>query len=227
LAPREKRLAERLGDFDVIEMHNPLNEKKFNPSIPVEDLKREFSVRNECIVTFVGRLEDEKNALGFIDAVHMIKNQVQNVIFFIVGYGPQRSEVEARVREFGLDDRIIITGTRNDVNAFCAVSDIFVAIDLSDNLWSNTMIEAMASGCACIVTDVGDTGDYLRHIDDVYIIPVSDTKAISDALLLLIQDEKLRKQLAENALRYITDNNFYQKDVMKKLLSIYKEVLTA
>ena len=226
LAPREKMLAQQLGNYKIVEMHNPLNRNEFNPFISVDKLIREFSLNGKRIVSFVGRLVDEKNALELIDAIRMIKHELNDVVFFIVGTGPQKSIVESRVLEFGLEDLVFVTGSRSDTNVFYAASDIFVAIDLSDNLWSNTMIEAMASGCACIVTDVGDTAHYLRHIDDVYIIPVGDAQALSDALLLLLRDETLRKQLAENALRYIASNDFYKQDVVKKLLSIYEEALT-
>ena len=55
LAPGESMLARKLGNYNIIEMHNPLDGERYNPNIPIEKFKKEFQLNNDLIVSFIAR----------------------------------------------------------------------------------------------------------------------------------------------------------------------------
>ncbi len=225
LAPGESILARELGDYEIIETHNPLDGNKFNPDIPFANLKKEFNLHDELIVSFIGRLFPETDPLTFVEAIPSVIKQFSNVKFFIVGFGILKDEVEKKIIELNIGEFVILTGNRQDTNVFHAATDIYVNPRVYENLWNNSMIEAMASGCACIVTTAGEVTNYLTHMKNVYMIPPQNPEKLAEALILLLNDKNIRDSLIQNARAYIKENPFYKQEVVNHLLSIYRNML--
>lgn len=224
LAQEETKLTKALGDYEITEMHNPLDRNAFNSKIPTDLLQKEFGLKNESIITFIGRLSPEKDPLTFIESIPEVVAHIKNVRFFVVGYGSLIEAVKKRVREQNLEKFVIITGLRNDTQLFHALSDIYVSTPTETNLWSNALIEAMASGCACIITDAGETSTCLKHMQEVILVPPRSRKQLSEAMILLLKNRDQIQKLSLNAMKYIENNKFYKEDVVSQLKQIYHDV---
>ncbi|MFW6275209.1 MAG: glycosyltransferase family 4 protein [bacterium] len=84
----------------------------------------------------------------------------------------------------------------NDNQTLYHRADVFVSAELSGG-WSNTSAEAMACGTPLIATNVG-TLDFLTHLETGFLLKNGKARQIEKALLFLMSDFKLRKQLSLN-----------------------------
>jgi glycosyltransferase involved in cell wall biosynthesis len=208
----EKSLHIKLKNTVVIPTGIPHN-RKLNPS----KIKREFRLKKEKVITFVGRLHPVKGLEYFLQAAKLINDP--RLKFILVGDGIQMSEIKKFVSENNLDSKIILTGWRDDVPDILAASDIYVLPSLSEGL-PTSLLEAMAIGLPCIVTDIGLP---VEHMKSALVIPTKSPEAIADAIKKLLTDSKLRKTLSKNGHKYLVAHHSMLASI-KKYIEVYKKL---
>lgn len=147
---------------------------------------------------FAARLEEGKGPLVLLDALAQVNRERQVGIARLAGMGPQRSDVEARIRDLALGKTCELVGHYSDPlgrTAFMDSLDVFVLPSLAEGT-PISIIEAMAHGVPVIATDVGGIPDILDANCGV-LVPPGDPAALADAMLLLIHDAELRKSMGE------------------------------
>ncbi|OIO24063.1 hypothetical protein AUJ65_02125 [Candidatus Micrarchaeota archaeon CG1_02_51_15] len=149
--------------------------------------------QNATVITFVGRLVKVKACDVLLKAFK--KTRDKNTILLIVGDGPERTALEKQAYELDLGGRVRFLGHRSDLPAIMAATDVFVLPSHSEGLPSS-MLEAMASHCACIVTDIGLP---VENEVDVLVVKPGDAAALARAITKLAKRPRLREQLARKA----------------------------
>ena len=117
-----------------------------------DKVKKEFSIENKFVVGHVGRFNYPKNHKFIIDVFSEIQKIKEDSVLMLVGDGDLRSQIEQKVRDLGLSDKVIFTGVRSDVNDLMQGMDVFLFPSLYEGL-PVTMVEAQASGLKCIISD--------------------------------------------------------------------------
>lgn len=173
-------------------------------------------------VVFVGRLEKWKGIDVLLRAFVRIKCPMPNdqgipksqapiLRLRIVGEGSQRKPLEKLAGDLGISDRVTFTGfiPVPQVYKEFAEAEIFCGLSRSEAL-GNVFLEAQAAGCAVIGTEVGGIPDIVKDGETGLLVPPDDAEAAADALKKLLEDEDLRRRLAqagvENAKGYDWDN---------------------
>jgi len=150
-------------------------------------------------VTYVGRLESVKGVEDFLAAADMMRVDFPEVRFQVVGWYKKDHPLVAQYR-----DRVEFTGLRHDIPAILKATDIFVLPSYSEGL-SNALQEAMASGCACIASDVGGNRFLIVNGVSGFLFPAGDCEALASHLRRLIQDAAKRHTLGEAAHKRIKE----------------------
>jgi sugar transferase (PEP-CTERM/EpsH1 system associated) len=150
------------------------------------------------VVGTVGRLVPVKDHLTLLAAFETIAAGRQDVHLVVVGDGPERASLEARVREARLEGRVWLLGRRRDVADLMGLFDVFVLSSVSEGL-PLTIIEAMAAGLPVVATDVGGNSQAVRDQVTGYLVPPSDPAALARAIARLLDDPPLRERLAHEA----------------------------
>lgn len=112
----------------------------------------ELSLDGKVVYGHVGRLHEAKNHKFLLDVFAKIHEKQPESALLIVGDGTEREKIENRIRELSLEDSVIMTGSRPDVNELMQAMDCF----LFPSLWEGlpvTVVEAQAAGLACLVSD--------------------------------------------------------------------------
>jgi len=138
-------------------------------------------------VISVGQLISRKRMDVLIDAVAELGRRGRVVRTAIVGAGPLKDELERRISDRGVADRVSLLGFRNDVETLLRKSRLFALV--SD--WEGVpfaMIEAMCTGLVPIVTDVGTIADWITDGKNGHIVPVGDAQALAGTLERLLDD---------------------------------------
>jgi len=152
------------------------------------------------VVGNVARLDPIKNHRLMLNAVKEISALHPDLHLCLVGDGPEREGLEAMAKKLGIQSHVLFTGTRQDVYLFYERMDVFILTSFSEGT-AMTLLEAMASGLPCIVTDVGGNPEIIEDGNTGFVIPNNDCQALVEKISLLKQQPKLRKELGRNARR--------------------------
>jgi len=154
-------------------------------------------------VLAVGRLVPKKGFDVLIDAIAATGN---GITLRIVGDGPERDALHARVAQNGVAGRVTLAGacTHTTLPAEYSKADVVVVpsvVDASgdrDGL-PNVVLEAMASGRPVVGTDVGAIGAAVEHGRTGLLVPAGSPRAIAESLETLAADVALRRTLGRRA----------------------------
>lgn len=144
-------------------------------------------------VTYVGRLESVKGVDDFLAASVPLKQEFPDLRIQVVGWYGDHHPL---VRQYGRE--VVFTGLRADIADVLARTHIFVLPSLSEGL-SNALMEAMASSCACIASDVGGNRFLIQNGVSGLLFPAGDREALAAHIRRLIEDSAKRKSLGEAA----------------------------
>jgi glycosyltransferase involved in cell wall biosynthesis len=168
------------------------------------------------IFSTIGRLDWTKDLPNLIDAFSHFVNAEPESLFYIVGDGHLRSQLESQVAQLGLATKVIFMGHRQDVPSILGSSDIFLFSTSPTEGIGNVMIEAMASGTPMICTDTGPCREVLGEGLGGVLVPPGDPKMLSQAMLALWRDPARRARLSAQARRFA--NQRYTRDICGKQL---------
>lgn len=155
-----------------------------------------LGVKNEEIVIgVVGRFDPLKDFHNFVSAAALVVAQRSDVKFLMVGRGNEWSNMTLRrwIENAGLIDNFYLVGQQTDVAYFLSAMDIFCLSSVKE-AFPNVVVEAMAMGLPCVVTQAGDAADILG--DDKFVVSVSDSISLAHSLLKVCQlDSSNRKHI--------------------------------
>jgi len=113
---------------------------------------------------------------------------------------------------------------------YFATADIFIGPSVVTNSGDTegqgvVFLEAMASGTAVIASDVGGVRDIVRNRETGMLIPQKDPEAIAEKTVLLMDNRKLRNELAENG-RKLAEDKYSWETIAKQFLATYGHLIT-
>ncbi len=135
----------------------------------------------------VAHLSAEKGLNFLIEAASLIKDVHTRAHFIIVGDGKCRPELEAQVRNRGLEKCFVFTGFQANPAEYLKKLDIFVLPSLSEGL-SSAILTAMAHGLPVIATEVGGIPELVAHEKSGILVPPGNPPALAAAIERLLSD---------------------------------------
>ena len=114
-----------------------------------------------------------------------------------MGDGCLKNELIKLSINLNIADKIIFTGQRNDIPLLQTI-DIGVLTSDSEG-FSNSIIEYMAAGISTVATDVGGNRELIENNIDGFLAPPDNPQLIADAILKLINDEKLSVMMGKSS----------------------------
>lgn len=139
---------------DTIIFHNAIDTDNFKYDISVRNrIRKEFNLNNELVIGHVGRFAYQKNQEFLINVFKEIQNIHPNSKLLLVGgEGGMMSVSKDLVKELNLNQQVIFTGIRDDVNDLMQAMDVFVFPSRWEGL-GIVLIEAQATGMLCFASD--------------------------------------------------------------------------
>lgn len=150
------------------------------------------------LVVFTGRLHPGKGLTKVVRAWPYVLQRFPMARLWLVGEGPQEGELASLVGAMGLQSRIILPGAFDTVEDVLAAADAFVLPSLHEGM-SIALLEAMAAGLPCVVSDIPGNRILIDHDETGVIFPVDDISALADSLTRAIADQQLATNLGEAA----------------------------
>ena len=144
------------------------------------------------VIAVVGRLVENKGTLETADAIRGLDAEVK-VVF--AGSGPLEHELRERC---AADDRLEWIGQTDAVHEVLGPADIFVRYSTTEGQ-SLAVLEAMACGCAVVVSDIPANRELVTDGVNGLVVPLGDVDALREAIERLVGDAGLRRRIAAAA----------------------------
>ena len=188
-----------------------LNLAKFGDvTVDINSKRKELGISpNAKIMLSVGELNENKNHQTVIKAI-----KDMDVYYIIAGIGNKRDELQTVIDAQGMTDRIKLLGHRTDVGELYAISDLFVFPSFREGL-SVSLMEAMASGLPCAVSQIRGNTDLIDENGGVYFDP-HDIADVRRALEQLDREHKEYGAYNKEKIR-----GFGNEAVLARLKDIY------
>lgn len=193
-------------------IYNPVDVKQFE--IPPK-------AHNTINLITAGRLSAQKNQKMLIDAFSLVAKTRSDVRLKILGDGPLKEELRAQIITNSLENVVQLMGNVDNVADCFAESDIFVLSSDYEGL-PLVVLEAMAAGLPIIATDVGGVRDIVT--DNGILVESRNCDALDDAILKLINDEKLRIQMGVCSRKNV--QQYDSKIIAEKYTQLYEKYST-
>jgi glycosyltransferase involved in cell wall biosynthesis len=137
----------------------------------------------------VAALRNWKGHAYLLDALATLARHPRAPRLLVIGDGPQRRNLERRVADMGLAERVRFEGFR----------DVFVLPSYGDEGVSQAAMQAMACALPVVVTDVGGMRDAVTPDHTGLMVPPRDANALASAIARLLDDAELARRLGERA----------------------------
>jgi len=175
----------------------------------------------ELVVGAICVLRPEKRLDVLVDAFARIAAPGRTLV--IVGSGAMLPELRQQCARLSIEPYCHFEPNTSAVAAWLHSMDVFVLPSRTEAL-SNSLMEAMACGCAVVASDVGGNPELVSHFSTGLLFPSGDAQALADALKMLAQDPKLRAELGDRAAASI-EQRFTVAISAHRMGEIYREKL--
>lgn len=175
-------------------------------------------------VLLPARLLKEKGIYDYVEAVRTLHEKQIKAEFLLAGdpdHGNPSSISVEQVRAWEEEGCLRWLGHVDDMPELFRSVDIVTLPSYGEGL-PKGLIEAAASGCALVATDVPGCREVIDNEMNGLLVPVRDSKALSEAIERLLLDSDLRIRLA-NSGRQKVISNFDDRFVINKTMEIYSE----
>ncbi|NOQ14935.1 MAG: glycosyltransferase [Methyloprofundus sp.] len=186
--------------------------------------------KDALVLLFVGRLVEKKGVKDLLVAYSQLTNEQRNQTqLWIIGDGSERSALEMLSRSLQLENKVTFWGKlpNEQLPDYYAAADIFIAPSITDSAGDTegqgiTLVEAMASATAIISTDTGGINEVIEHNATGLLTPPKNPVKLKAAIIRLIEDQELRKMLAQKA--KLAAQNYAWAQVGQRFQTLYKQV---
>jgi glycosyltransferase involved in cell wall biosynthesis len=137
----------------------------------------------------------------------------------IVGEGPERPRVEARIRALRLEDSVTLTGQQVSADPYYGIAHVVVLSSRSEGS-PNALLEAMAAGVPVVATAVGGIPEIVAHGESALLVNGGDAKAMAGSIQRILEDNALAKSLSRVA-RALIRQRHTPEGRARRLVEIY------
>jgi len=198
-----------VGVKNVTTIYTGIDTNLYKPN-NLKKLRKEYNISDDTIVIgIVAVLRAAKRHKDLIEAISQID---RNIKLIIVGNGPQWDNIQKLIKEKNLEDKVIMTGERNDVPEILSDFDIFVLPSKEEAL-GTSILEASSAGVPVIGSRVGGIPECVREDKNGLLFDAMNVEDLKDKLLTLIDDKEKLNFYKKNAREFIKENFSVEKMV--------------
>lgn len=193
----------------IMTIPNGINLQELEVPYTSDECKKELSLRtDEKIILFVGALISYKSPNLLVQSLPLILKKVPEAKLVLVGGGPMQNELENMAKELNISDKVTfagpVVGTKKAL--YFKAADIFaLPSTLSSEVFPLVLLEASASRLPMVVSSLNTLRCIIEDKFNGTITKTGDINSLADAIITLLNQPDLRRQMGENAWRKVQD----------------------
>lgn len=209
----------------VVAIPTGIDLERFDPDSTPDTLRTELGLgAGTLIAGTVAILRRKKGHHILLEAIPGILKEIPEAVFVFAGDGPQKENIEAKIKELGVSGNVRLLGLRKDVPIVLKGLDLFVLPTLQEAL-GTAIIEASAMGKAVVATRVGGVPEAV--IDNVTgLLADTDPGSLAKAVIRLLKDHGLRRGMGERG-REMAVKEYSIERMSERMFELYSTLVAA
>jgi len=205
---------------------NGIDPRDLEPVVPdLPGLRARYASQDGRLVLLVGRLVYEKGFHLALDALAPVIKRLGNVRFVVAGTGTAEAELKRQARRLGLLAHGSFLGWVGDdmLHSLYRVAEVAIVPSIYEP-FGLVALEAMASGCLCIVADTGGLREVVPGDGTVGLrFPSRDSGALGELLEQVLTDDEGRERVVAEAREHVLA--FDWAAVARRTREVYEELV--
>jgi len=199
---------------------NGIDPADLQPVADLGELRARFAAPDDRLVLLVGRLVYEKGFQIALDALPQVIRRAGRVRFLVAGSGTHEAELKQQAHRLGLMRHGTFMGWIGDdvLHSLYRIADLCVVPSIYEP-FGLVALEAMASGCPCIVADTGGLREVVPDNDAGLRFRSRDPRALARMMQRVLTDDALRDRLVAEASAHVL--RFDWADVAQQTAAVY------
>lgn len=190
--------------IDVV--YNGLDFSKLLPRLTPEEVRSRLGIPTDRrLIGCIGRLHPVKGQITLLDAARELLKTDPDLLFLIVGEGPHRPLLEARLRELGLEEQVIMPGYYDHVSDLYPLFSAFCLPSVMEGM-PLVLLEAMHFGVPIAASDTGGIPELIQNRENGLLFSPGNPHGLAAAVRELLNDPTLKSRCVdagrETALHY-------------------------
>jgi glycosyltransferase involved in cell wall biosynthesis len=132
------------GKINIFKTVINTDENAYNPDLR-RKARKKLGIDNNIVYGFIGRYVTQKNPLFLIDIFNEISKRQKNAKLIMIGFGELKDDMYAKIKDYGIEEKVVDLGRRDDIRQFYNAFDAFLLPSLYEGL-PVVGIEAQCSG---------------------------------------------------------------------------------
>ncbi|MDO8500073.1 MAG: glycosyltransferase family 4 protein [bacterium] len=190
-----------LKEEDTRVMPNWIDVRRFADKTGREELRRHFGIaEGGKVVLFVHRLSRRKGSHQILPVAGRVAKSVPDVIFLIIGLGPEEESLELEIRNWKLENYVRMIGeiSNKNIPEYFHAADVFF-MPSEEEGFPHVLLEAQASGTPYVASDVGGVKEITPpELSDCVVDPL-DTELFAECIIGLLGRGQLEIESIGNA----------------------------
>ncbi len=212
-----------IDEVRVTVIPNGIDCGDLHPVADLDALRATFAEPDERLVVLVGRLVYEKGFQLALDALPQVIRRSGRVRFLVAGSGTHEAELRKQATRLGLDAHGTFMGWIGDdvLHSLYRIADLCVVPSIYEP-FGLVALEAMASGCPCIVAHTGGLKEVVPNADVGLRFRSRNPRALATMMRRVLDDDALRDRLVAEASVHVL--RFDWNDVARQTADVYAEL---
>lgn len=192
---------------------------------PIKNLSKEFP-QFKFIIFMASRLTREKRIDVALSALKKIVGEFPHTGLVIAGSGHELSSLKNKAKRLGISKNVAFVGWQKDLISYFKTADMFLLSSEYEG-YGMTLIEAGASGCPIVTTEVGIAKTHMfKHDENCLICPVNNTDCLGESISRLIHNNAKRELFKLNMLDTIKKVSVSQDEYSSKYVELLHNLLS-
>jgi phosphatidylinositol alpha-1,6-mannosyltransferase len=197
----------------MVQLTPGVGENVFRPGLDASQIGHQLGLHDRPLIVTVGRLVPRKGQDRLIEALPEIRKRVKDAALVVVGEGPYRAKLEAKIRDLNLNEHVRLVGRvpLADLPIYLSAGQVFAMP--SRNRFAGleveglgiVYLEASACGVPVIAGNSGGAPDAVRDGITGFVVDGQDRGAIVDRIVTLLEDRELAIRMGKAGREFVLE----------------------
>lgn len=187
-----------------------------------ELIKKEMGYEGKRILINVGRLIESKGQIDLIQAFEKVSKNNPELLLLIAGEGKFRQNLEEKIKNLGLSDKVLLLGNRQDIPNLLAISELFVFPTYLEGL-PGSLIEAMMSKTPVICSNIPENKECVPK-KGAYFFNPGDITELSKLIENCLNKPDNSNLMIQRSYNYAI-KNFELENISERYENVYYDLL--
>jgi glycosyltransferase involved in cell wall biosynthesis len=177
--------------------------------------------KNKFLITFVGRFELGKNVDLIVDIAKITSNKDDEVEFLLVGDGPEKRNIEMKIKRHSLESKVKILPFTNEIMKIYSKSNLFLFVSSFES-FGNVVAEAIFSGLPILCYKIPALSELVN--DDLFFIKKLDPNIFAVKIIEFKKNYKFVNQRLKKVYQHLSEY-LNEEKIIKELDEIYQSLI--